>query len=116
MKPIITVQVQAFLNQYKNKDLFLHLETTSGTYAAQQYEKRVVPGAYIRNGLIRYQQGKIKGNGPYRVGLKMKLGWIYAEGLTHFEINHQGRLLLAGYDSVGNLTVALQLSEEPFEL
>ena len=72
--------------------------------------------AYIRNGRIRYQRGTLAGNGPYRVGLKMEEGWVYGEGLTDWEIDSQGRLLLAGHDSEGRLAVALELSETPFEL
>ncbi|EGL83225.1 protein of unknown function DUF1806 [Caldalkalibacillus thermarum TA2.A1] len=115
MKPINADAVQSSLERLKGKELFLHLETTSGAYAAHHAGKPFVAGAFIRNGLIRYQHGKIKGSGPYRVGLKMDLGWVYAEGLTHFVIDQRGRLLLAGYDDSGNLTVALQLSEEPFD-
>ena len=44
----------------------------------------------------------------------MNIGWIYAEGLTHFEVDEQDRLLLAGHDYKGKLAVALQISKKPF--
>ncbi len=70
--------------------------------------------AYIRNGKVRYERGTITGVGPYRVGLKMEDGWIYGEGLTDFEIDEKGRLLLAGHDGDGRLAIALELSVTPF--
>jgi len=41
-------------------------------------------------------------------------GWIYAEGLTDYEVDAAGRLLLAGHDGDGRLAIALELSLEPF--
>jgi hypothetical protein len=114
MEPIITEHVQQSLESFKNKTVYLHLETTNGAYASHLHDKMVV-GAYIRNGKIQFQQGKITGSGPFRIGLKMELGWIYAEGLTDWEMDDQGRLLLASHDADGKLAVAFQLSETPFE-
>ena len=48
------------------------------------------------------------------MGLKLGQGWVYAEGLTDFELTERDELLLAGHDHEGNLTVALQLSTAPF--
>lgn len=73
-------------------------------------------GALIRNGKVRYRQGRITGHGPYRVGLQLESGWVYAEGLTDFEIDAQGRLLLAGHNAEGQLAVALQIGQQPFGL
>ena len=64
---------------------------------------------------FEYEHGKIVGDDPYRVGLKLEIGWVYAEGLNHFELDEHGRLLLAGLDSTGKLAVALQISLQPFE-
>ena len=44
----------------------------------------------------------------------MSQGWVYTEGLTHFEQTDTDRLIMAGHDSQGKLVVALQLSREPF--
>lgn len=58
---------------------------------------------------------KLLGTASYRIGLKMKIGWIYAEGLTHFEKDEFDRLLFAGHGFDGKLAVALELSTTPFE-
>jgi hypothetical protein len=112
---IDVTKVQEAINARANHDVYLHLETTNGAYASHNDQSFFSAGAYIRNALVRYEIGKIKGNGPYRVGLKIHLGWVYAEGLTHFEVDELGRLLLAGHDHNGKLAVALEISSTPFE-
>ena len=114
MELIKPEQVQEVLNHLVNQDLFIHLETTNGAYASHHDESFFSAGAYLRNALIRYERGSIVGTGPYRVGLKLAFGWVYAEGLTHFDNVDNQRLLLGGYDNTGKLAVALQLSVTPF--
>lgn len=116
MGPIDAAGVQAALDAYRDENVYLHLETTNGAYAAHRQEGAMAVCAYIRNGLIRYERGTIKGDGPYRVGLKMDLGWVYAEGLTDWELDAQGRLLLSGNDEEGRLAIALELSRDPFDI
>lgn len=113
MKTIDKEAVQAALDNWVGEPLYLHLETTNGAYTGFN-ENRLSVGAYIRNGKITYTRGKITGTGPYRVGLKIELGWVYGEGLTDFEIDDKGRLLLAGHHEDGKLAAALELSKEPF--
>ncbi|MBP3039189.1 YojF family protein [Bacillaceae bacterium Marseille-Q3522] len=108
--------VQKEIDRFAHKDVYLHLETTNGAYASHRNEKFFSSGAYIRNALVQYEHGKITGKGPYRVGLKMPIGWIYAEGITHFEVDKLGRLLLSGHDFEGKLAVTLELSEIPFSV
>lgn len=116
MEPIKgTDSVQKEIDRFANKDVYIHLETTNGAYASHHDQTFFSAGAYIRNALVRYEHGKITGTDPYRVGLKIDLGWIYAEGLTHFEVDEQDRLLMAGHDNKGKLAVALQISRTPFE-
>ncbi|MED4202804.1 YojF family protein [Neobacillus mesonae] len=115
MEVIDVRRVQEFINQFANQDVYIHLETTNGAYASHYDQTFFSAGAYIRNALVRYELGKITGSGPYRVGLKINLGWVYAEGITHFEIDDQGRLLLAGHDYKGKLAVALEISTTPFD-
>lgn len=115
MELVELTKVQEAINSFANKDVYVHLETTNGAYASHFNQSFFSAGAYIRNALVRYELGKITGNGPYRVGLKINLGWIYAEGITHFEIDELGRLLLAGHDNDGKLAVALEISTTPFE-
>ncbi|GGJ12455.1 hypothetical protein GCM10010885_22300 [Alicyclobacillus cellulosilyticus] len=114
MQPIEIAAVQRALDEFAQQDVYLHLETTNGAYAALRNEAPMAVCAYIRNGRIRYERGRITGSGPYRVGLKLADGWVYAEGLTDWELDAQGRLLLAGHDGEGRLAVALQLSRHPF--
>lgn len=116
MKSIDKSIVQSALDSFLNREVYLHLETTNGAYAVHSQESNMTVGAYIRNGRICFARGIITGDGPYRVGLKMELGWVYAEGLTDFEMEQEGQLLLAGHDQEGRLAVALELSLSPFEL
>lgn len=106
--------VQDRIDQLKDQDLYIHLEMTTGAYAAHLDRSKHPAATFITNAVIRYSHGSISGNGPYRVGLKMAQGWIYSEGLTHFEENETDRLIMAGHDSQGKLIVSLQLSREPF--
>lgn len=114
MQAIQPGEVQRQLDRRRGKPVFIHLETTTGSYTALGPEKRPPVIAFIRNSRISFERGQIRGSGPYRVGLKLEGGWVYAEGLTDFEISERDELLLAGHDGDGNLTVALQLSEQPF--
>jgi len=106
--------VQDELDRRARSDVYLHLETTTGSYTIMGPEKRPPVIAFVRNARVNYSRGAVKGEGPYRVGLKLEGGWVYADGLTHFEVNERDELLLAGYDPEGQLTVALQLSRTPF--
>lgn len=116
MKPIEIEKVQQALDSYLNKEVYVHLETTNGAYANHLDANAYTVGAYIRNAKVTYKQAKIIGEGnSYRVGLKMELGWIYAEGLTDWTIYREDQLLLAGHDREGRLMVALQISETPFQ-
>lgn len=106
--------IQARIDQLAGQDLYLHLELTSGAYAAHLDSTRHPASAFITNAAVHYTHGSISGTGPYRVGLKTTQGWVYAEGLTHVEEKETDRLILAGHDSQGKLVVALQLSREKF--
>lgn len=107
-------KIQAEIDRLANQAVYIHLETTNGAYASHHDETFFSAGAFIRNAVIKYEHGKITGNGPYRVGLKMEIGWVYTEGITHFAVDEQGRLLLAGHDYHGKLAVCLELSKTPF--
>lgn len=115
MQPVEVQTVQEAINRFQNKDVYIHLETTNGAYASHNDVNFFSAGAFIRNAVVRYELGKITGKGPYRVGLKLNLGWIYAEGITHFEANQEDRLLLAGHDFAGKLAIALEISTTPFD-
>lgn len=114
MRPIQENVVQAELDRRLGKPQYLHLETTTGSYTKFGPEKKSPVIAFVRNAQISYSRGTITGPGPYRVGLKLENGWVYADGLTDYEINERNELLLAGLDGEGQLTMALQLSATPF--
>lgn len=107
-------EVQRRIDDLKDQDLYIHLEMTTGAYAAHFDSSKHPAATFITNAIIRYSHGSISGSGPYRVGLKMEQGWIYSEGLTHFEETEPERLIMAGHDSQGKLIVSLQLSRQPF--
>jgi len=111
---IDTEQVQSELDRRRGIPVWLHLETTTGSYTALGPEKSPPVIAFVRNARISFERGQIRGQGPFRVGLKMEGGWVYAEGLTHMEVTVRDELLLAGHDDAGNLRVALHLSATPF--
>ncbi|WP_169086449.1 DUF1806 family protein [Paenibacillus sp. PL91] len=88
---------QAFLAQ----EIFVHSEATSFVF--------------VRNFKVNLTDAFTAGDGPYRVALRFDgLGWLRMEGLTHFEVASDGKLLLAGFDDRGRMNVALQLGKEPF--
>ncbi|MDQ0352552.1 hypothetical protein J2R98_002397 [Alkalibacillus filiformis] len=116
MKAIKMDEVQKHLDDFANEPVYIHLETTNGAYAKHFDSNAHNVGAYIRNAQIKYERGKIvESDATYRVGLKTD-GWVYAEGLTDYELNEDGQLLLAGHDQVGRLMVALQISRKPFQM
>lgn len=114
MELINPAKVQQFIDNLKNQELYIHLEMTTGAYAAHHDSSKHPAATFISNAKIVYNHGTIAGGGPYRVGLKMEHGWIYSEGLTHYEEKETDRLIMAGHDRQGKLVVALQLSKEPF--
>lgn len=117
MQPIVPEQVQQYLTRFVETTVYLHLETTNGAYTEGSLGASIsgARGAFVRNAPIRFQRAAIKGNGPYRVGLKLDHGWVYAEGLTDWTLDGE-RLLLAGMDQEGRLAVALELSPTPFSM
>jgi Protein of unknown function (DUF1806) len=115
MDPVNMKTVQDALEGFLDTEVYVHLETTNGAYASHHNEQFFSAGAYLRNAKLTYERAKITGAGPYRVGLKIPFGWVYAEGITHYEQDDKGRLLLAGHDYDGKLAVALQISSTPFE-
>ncbi|UOQ45838.1 YojF family protein [Halobacillus salinarum] len=115
MKIIEQEKVQTKIDELADKQVYIHLETTNGAYASHFDEEAYNVGAFIRNARVSYQHGKIVSTGgSFRVGLKLDIGWVYAEGVTDYEIDDNDRLLMAGHDREGRLMVALEISETPF--
>ncbi len=101
MISIVSADVAAALAEYRGQEAYVHSEATSY--------------AFVRNFRIKITDTGIAGDGPYRVALRFEgQGWLRMEGLTHYEIDGQGRLLLAGHDEQGRMNVALELGKEPF--
>lgn len=115
MKPIQMEDVQDALDEFLNKPVYVHVETTNGAYAGHLNNIANV-GAYVRNAQVTFSLAKIvEADAGYRVGLKLEHGWIYAEGLTDWTTENGSNLLLAGHDAEGRLMVALEMSETPFQ-
>lgn len=115
MELVKTNELQTLINSFANEDVYIHLETTNGAYASHFDEKVFNAGCFIRNIVVQYELGKVTAEAPHRVGLKLANGgWVYAQGITHFELDEQGRLLMAGHDYEGKLAVALEISKTPF--
>jgi len=114
MEQVKTDHLQQLLNSFADRDVYIHLETTNGAYASHKDETVFNAGAFIRNAVVHYELGKVTPDFPHRVGLKLPNGWVYAQGITHYELDEHGRLLMAGLDFEGKLAVALQISDTPF--
>lgn len=114
MQMIRPTEIQRRLDDLQDLPLYLHLEMTSGAYASHFDESKHPAATFISNATIQYSHGRISGSGPYRVGLKTEQGWVYSEGLTHFDEDEAEQLIMAGHDTNGKLVVALQLSRQPF--
>ncbi|WP_409346312.1 YojF family protein [Paenibacillus sp. MBLB4367] len=114
MRLIDPQAVQRMLDSLKDQPLYLHLEMTTGAYASLKDSSRFTASTFLSNGEIRFTHGSIAGSGPYRVGLKTETGWVYSEGLTHWEDGDTERLIMAGHDTEGKLVVGLQLSKDKF--
>lgn len=114
MQPIDAAGVQRVLDTLKNQDIYVLLEMTTGAYASHRNKASFTASTFIHNGLINFSHGSVAGEGPYRVGLKTQSGWVYAQGLTHWDPAETERLIMAGHDQEGKLVVSLNLSKVPF--
>ena len=102
LEPINEQEVLNLLTSYANKPVYLHVETTNGAYA---------------NHLDEHAQLKGGEKDPYRVGLKLREGgWVYVQGLTHYEVNHDNEFLIAGFNYEGQLAATIEISDKPFTI
>lgn len=101
MIQIIRSRVEAELQAFIGTDVYIHSEATSFVF--------------VRNFKVKVTHAFIAGEGPFRTALRFDgHGWLRMEELTHYEIDANGRLLLAGYDDRGRMNVALHVGKEPF--
>src|SRR5699024_12759676 len=106
--------VQDYLNEYKDKPVYVHLETTNGAYASHFGNKGVNVGAYIRNAKITYSNAVIQGEDSFSVGLNTALGWVYEEGLSSFELYDDRSYLLDNHDQEIMFIIYSIMSYLPF--
>ncbi len=106
--------VQRRIDVLKDTELYIHLEMTMGAYTALKDQSIHPASNFIKNAVIKYSHGSLSESAPYRIGLKLDGGWVYTEGLTHWDETDSERLILSGNDKDGKLIVALQLGKKPF--
>ena len=105
LEPIKYEEVMDLLTSYENKNVYLHVETTNGTF--------------LRNIQVTFEHAQLKGGDkdPYRIGLKLRDGgWVYVQGLTHYEVNQNNECLIAGFNYEGQLAATLEISDKPFTI
>jgi len=105
MELIQVDQVQSLISEYENKPVYLHVETTNA-------------GTFLRNIQVTFTHAHLTGGNkePYRVGLKLdNNGWVYVQGLTHYEVTENNELLIAGLNYEGQLAATLEISSNPFK-
>lgn len=119
LEPINEREVLNLLTSYANKPVYLHVETTNGAYANHFDERVFNAGTFLRNIQVTYEHAQLKGGekDPYRVGLKLREGgWVYVQGLTHYEVNHDNEFLIAGFNYEGQLAATIEISVKPFTI
>ncbi len=114
MKLIDREEVQRRIDALRDTELYIHLEMTMGAYTAHRDQSVHPASNFIKNAVICYAHGSLSEKAPYRIGLKLEEGWVYTEGLTHWDETDMERLILSGNDKEGKLIVALQLGKKPF--
>src|SRR5699024_9607079 len=109
MEPIHRENVQLLLNDFANKPVYIHLETTNEAYPSHVGNKGVNVGANSRNAQVIFSKAVRQGDIGYRVGLNTELGWVDAQGLRDFELMDDETLLIACHDEEGRIMVAMQI-------
>jgi hypothetical protein len=103
MIPLHPETVLRQLEQWKGKDVYIHLE--------------VNPEAYIRNAKVELIEAHVKGDGPYRVFLELgqERGLIQINGITHMSVD-ENMVICTGYDDQNRLAQTLEVSIKPFSM
>lgn len=114
MKRIVREKVLERIQELANKEVYLHMEMTMGAYTSHKDQSIHPASNFIKNVKVKYVHGSISETSPYRIGLKLEGGWVYAEGMTHWDEDDRIHLVISGNDKDGKLIAALQLSETPF--
>lgn len=107
-------KVQTRIDALRDIELYIHMEMTMGAYTSHRDQSVHPASNFIKNAKITFEHGMISESSPYRIGLKINGGWVYAEGMTHWDEEDIDRLIISGNTKDGKLIAALQLSKEPF--
>ena len=108
-------------------DLFLLTQISLFTYTLKQQMVLMqiisinvyLTLVFLRNIVVTFEHAQLKGGDkdPYRVGLKLKDGgWVYVQGLTHYEVNKNNEFLIAGFNYEGQLAATIEISKQPFTI
>src|SRR5699024_1478324 len=111
-------QVQTLIPEYENKPVYLHVETTNGAYANHFDQKEYNDGTFLRNIQVTLTHANLSSavNEHHSDGPKLdNNGWVYVQGLTHYEVTENKELLLAGLNHEGQLAASLEISSKPFK-
>lgn len=118
LEPINEQEVLNLLTSYENKPIYLHVETTNGAYANHFDERVFNAGTFLRNIQVTYEHAQLKGGEKILIALVSNYdgGWVYVQGLTHFEVNEDNEFLIAGFNYEGQLAATIEMSEKPFTI
>ena len=101
MAPFDARVVAAALGALQGGRVYIHLE--------------VNPGAYWRNGGGRLDAAHVRGDGPYRLFLRIDGGLLQIDALTHMAVA-DGMVVCTGYDDLQRLARTVEVGLEPFAL
>lgn len=110
MEPISLETVVPVLERYSGRTVYLHLETTAGAYTAGGF------GAFLRNAPVHVRRVMLRDGKALRVGIETDIGFVYAEGVTHWQEDPEHGLRFEGHDDEGRITVCCELSPEPLPM
>ncbi len=101
MAPLDARAVEDALGAWQGRRVYIHLE--------------VNPGAYWRNGSGRLDAAHVRGDGPYRLFLRVDGGLLQIDALTHMAVA-EGMVVCTGYDDLQRLARTVEVGLEPFAL
>ncbi len=113
MKAIERDKAISYIQKFANRKVYLHLEMTMGAYTAHKNDKVHPASNFVKNVPIEFIHGTLSDSFPFRIGLKLAEGWVYAEGLTDYEFTDDGVLMFSESDQEGRLIAAVHLSDMP---
>ncbi len=98
MGPLNAKVVSDALEGWRGNRVYIHLE--------------VNPGAYWRNGGGRLEGAFVRGDGPYRLFLRVDGGLIQVDALTHMSLDRR-IVVCTGFDDAQRLARTVEVSLDP---